>query len=64
MTTQDIPRQCGTCGNYAQEDTSLEATIKNKRLGMPHCELTGKIQGPESEKGCFLWKWNGKVVRG
>ena len=64
MTNQDIPRKCGTCASYIDEDMSLEATIARKRSGMPHCGLTGKMQGPESEKGCFLWKWDGKARGG
>jgi len=56
MTKPDIPRCCGTCASYVDEDMSLKATIERKRHGMPHCKLTGKIQGPEDEKGCFMWK--------
>lgn len=61
LSVGDIPRKCGTCAHYMDEDMSLEATIKRKRDGMPHCKQTGKMRGPESEKGCFIWKWDGKT---
>lgn len=61
MTTPDIPRCCGTCASYVRDATGLDVILERRRDGMPHCKLTGKARGPESEKGCFVWKWDGKT---